>query len=52
MEIVKITSKGRIALPKRLRQELDLKAGDEVAFIRNGNTYMILNSKNLALRKA
>ena len=38
MEIAKVTSKGQITIPKDVREQLGLRPGDHVEFVRdNGN---------------
>lgn len=39
--VVKVTSKGQITLPKRVREELGVTAGDRVQFQRQGNRIVI-----------
>ena len=55
MEVAKITSKGQITLPEKLRRTLRLNDGDKVAFIEKDGQYIILNPTILAfenVRKA
>jgi len=41
MTKAKVTSKGRITLPKRVRTRLGLAPGDEVEFIENGGEFRL-----------
>jgi AbrB family looped-hinge helix DNA binding protein len=41
MTKARITSKGQVTLPKKLRDALGLRAGDEIEFIQEGNTYRV-----------
>lgn len=51
MELAKITSKGQITIPIRIRKELGLKDGDKVVFLKQGNNIIIENSALIALKK-
>jgi len=44
-----LTSKGQITLPKALRDELHLKAGDKIDFGRNEDGNYVLRPKNLSI---
>ena len=48
MELVKITPKGQITLPLKLRRSLKLNDGDKVAFIEKDGQYIIVNPTMLA----
>ena len=37
MEISRVTSKGQITIPVEIRKKLNLKTGDEVVFIEDGD---------------
>ena len=37
MELARITSKGQITIPVRIRKKLNLKEGDKVIFIEEGD---------------
>ena len=52
MELVKITSKGQIALPIEVRRKLNLKEGGKVAFIESENGYMLVNPLEFAIENA
>lgn len=52
MELAKITKKGQITIPVRIRKMLNLKDGDKVVFMPQGNTVVMDNSTRLALREA
>lgn len=45
-----LTSKGQITLPKALRDELHLKAGDKIAFVRNSDGSYVLRPKNVSAK--
>jgi antitoxin PrlF len=47
-----ITSKGQVTIPKQIRDELDLREGDRVFFVRRGNeiTLKVLRGNILQLR--
>lgn len=51
MELAKITSKGKITLPISIRKNLNLKDGDEVAFIEKDGNYVVVNPISLAVDK-
>jgi len=48
MEIAKITSKGQITIPKEIREKLNLKEGDKVIFIEEGDKIIIANAAKFA----
>ncbi len=52
MELAKITTKGQITIPVSIRKMLNLKDGDKVVFMPQGNTVVMENSTRLALREA
>ena len=52
MELAKITSKGQITIPIQVRKKLNLKEGDKVAFITEGNRIILENSTKLAIKEA
>lgn len=52
MELAKITSKGQITIPIRIRKELGIKDGDKVVFLKQGKNIIIANSALVALKKA
>jgi AbrB family looped-hinge helix DNA binding protein len=43
----KITSKGQVTIPKRIREELRLKPKDSILFIKQGNNIVIKPAKTL-----
>lgn len=51
MELAKLTSKGQITIPIQIRKKLNLKEGDKIMFIDNGNTIQIVNSSLIAIEK-
>ena len=50
MEISRITSKGQITIPIEIRKKLNLKTGDKVIFIEDGDRVIFANSSMVALR--
>jgi len=52
MELAKITTKGQITIPVQIRKALNLKDGDKVVFITDGDKIVIENSTRLAIREA
>ena len=48
MEIAKITSKGQITIPIEIRKKLNLKDGDKVIFIEQGDHIVFANAANIA----
>lgn len=45
MEQATVTAKGQITIPVKIRNELGVKGGDRVLFIRRGNGITIENAK-------
>ena len=45
MDTAKVMSKGQVAIPKRIRELLDLQNGDYVTFVVNNDKVQIQNSK-------
>ena len=41
MTAARLTSKGQVTIPKRVRDRLGLKAGDEIDFVEDGAGYRI-----------
>ena len=52
MELAKVTSKGQITIPVIIRKRLELKEGDKVAFMTEGDKILMENSTKLAIREA
>ena len=52
MELAKITSKGQITIPIQIRKKLNLKEGDKVVFITEGDRVVLENSTKLAINEA
>jgi AbrB family looped-hinge helix DNA binding protein len=48
MEVAKITSKGQITIPIDIRKKLNLKEGDKVVFIEDGEKIIFANAAKLA----
>jgi antitoxin PrlF len=51
MEISRITSKGQITIPIEIRKKLNLKTGDKVIFIEDGDKIIFANSSMIALKE-
>ena len=51
MEISKVTSKGQIIIPIKIRKKLNLKTGDKVVFIDEGDKIIFANASTIALRE-
>jgi len=49
MVMSKVTSKGQATIPKEIRDQLGLKPGDRVAFIRRGNWVILYPVKGTLL---
>ncbi|WP_019498973.1 AbrB/MazE/SpoVT family DNA-binding domain-containing protein [Pseudanabaena sp. PCC 6802] len=41
MNVSKVGRRGQIAIPRTIRQDLDLKVGDRLAFVRRGNEIVL-----------
>ena len=52
MELAKITSKGQITIPIKIRKKLNLKEGDKVVFLMDGDRVIFENSTKLAINEA
>jgi AbrB family looped-hinge helix DNA binding protein len=37
----RVTSKGQVTIPKKMRDDLGLNAGDEIEFVQEGDTYRV-----------
>jgi len=48
MEVAKVTSKGQITIPIDIRKRLNLKDGDKVIFIEEGEKIIFANAAKLA----
>ena len=51
MDISRVTSKGQITIPMEIRKKLNLKTGDKVVFIEDGDKIIFANSSMIALRE-
>ena len=51
MELARISSKGQITIPIEIRKKLNLKEGDKVLFIEQGDNVFVLNASMVALRE-
>lgn len=47
MEMAKVSSKGQIHIPTAIRDHLNLKEGDKVIFITDGDGVRMLNASSL-----
>lgn len=43
----KITYKFQVTIPKKVREEFDLKEGDMIVFLKEGNKLVIIKSNEL-----
>jgi AbrB family looped-hinge helix DNA binding protein len=50
METVKISARGQITIPYAIRARMNLKGGDTVAFLEEGEKVYVLNTDLPALR--
>ena len=41
---MRITSKGQVTIPAQIREQLNLRAGDEVEFVVEGNTLRVVRA--------
>lgn len=48
MEMTKMTAKGQITLPAIIRRRLNLKTGDKVGFITDGDGIRLVNVSTLS----
>jgi len=46
MNLAKISTNGQITIPAEVRNELQLKAGDKIVFLRNKNGEVVMQSLN------
>lgn len=51
MELATITSNGQITLPKGVCDDLRVKAGDKIIFLRSKNGYEVANAGKVSLRE-
>ena len=51
MEMTKMTAKGQITLPVAIRKKLNLKTGDKVGFVTDGDDIRVVNISSLAFEK-
>ena len=51
MELARITSKGQITIPVGIRKKLNLREGDKVIFIEDGEKIIFANSSMIALKE-
>jgi AbrB family looped-hinge helix DNA binding protein len=52
MPTAKITSKGQITIPKKVREELHLKSGDKISIETEGNSARIIPNRTSILDRA
>lgn len=43
----KITYKFQVTIPKRVREEFDLKEGDTIVFLKEGNKLVVIKSTEI-----
>ena len=48
VETVKVTSKGQITIPSKLREELEIREGERLLIIREGNSIKIIPMPKLS----
>jgi|SRR5690554_3587910 len=51
MELARISSKGQITIPIEIRKKLNLKEGDKVLFVEEGDNIFVLNASLVALKE-
>ncbi|RCW48168.1 MULTISPECIES: AbrB/MazE/SpoVT family DNA-binding domain-containing protein [unclassified Halanaerobium] len=51
MELARISSKGQITIPIEIRKKLNLKEGDKVLFVEEGENIFVLNASLVALKE-
>ena len=49
MEIAKITAKGQITIPASIRKRMNLKDGDKVLFVEDGDRFYVENAALVAI---
>ena len=52
MELAKITIRGQITIPKRIRMRLGVKDGDKVIFMEENGRVIVENAAMIALKNA
>jgi AbrB family looped-hinge helix DNA binding protein len=50
VELVKVTSKGQITIPRDIRQKLSLETGDKILFFEENGRYFFQNSRSSTLK--
>jgi AbrB family looped-hinge helix DNA binding protein len=48
MDMAKVSMKGQVTIPIEIRRKLDLKEGDKVVFMEQGDHVVLLNANRLA----
>jgi AbrB family looped-hinge helix DNA binding protein len=48
MDIARVSIKGQVTIPVEIRRKLDLKEGDKVVFMEQGDHVVLLNANRLA----
>jgi len=51
MELARVSSKGQITIPIEIRKKLNLKEGDKVLFVEEGDNIFVLNASLVALKE-
>ena len=49
MELVKMTSKGQVTIPRDIREKMNLKTGDKILFLEENERFFLQNLNSLAL---
>jgi len=49
MELVKMTSKGQVTIPRDIREKMNLKTGDKVLFFEENDKFFLQNSNSVVL---
>ena len=49
-ENAKVMAKGQVTLPKEIRDKMNIKVGDKVSFVYDGEKVVLMNPAILALR--
>jgi AbrB family looped-hinge helix DNA binding protein len=48
MDMARVSMKGQVTIPIEIRRKLDLKEGDKVVFMEQGDHVVMLNANRLA----
>jgi len=50
MEVVRVTSKGQITIPRDIRTKMNIKRGDKIVFFEDNGKYFLQNSALISIR--